>query len=827
MIDTKDFAFMENYSKFDFKGFIHRILGYWYWFVICWIIAFFIAYQTNVRKQKVFALDTTIAVKEENNPFFTSNTSLVFNWGGTSDQVQNIMTTIRSRTHNEMVVENLEFYVDYLQQGKYHMEDKYGTIPFYFQIDKSKGQLAEKLIEVKILPDNQLEISVDLIDQNQATVHIYQNHTTESVAVSPKKYVYKVATGTKIQTPFLNGTFWMFPERSANVGSSYFIRFNSLDGTVGSYRRIKVETDVKAGSVIRISLDGNNKKRIVDYLNATVRVLMKRQLDRKNQFANNTINFIDSTLAAIDSTLKENQQELKDFTRSKNILEIENGGSQISSKLLQYETEKEMANRKLAYYNNLKSYLNSRTTDFSKLPVPAVAGIDDPNIVTNVSKLISLSSDKTEMAYTRKNKLLFEGIDNEIESLKKIVLENIQSAKASITYDLNLAQANINQLESSIKKLPEDQQEYLKITRKYNLNDNIFTTFLAKRNEANIVKAANLSDIHFIDSAKDTGGGQIGPDTNINYVLALIFGGLTPIIFIFLFYFIDTSILKLEDITNLTQIPIIGVVGIKNTESNLSVFEKPKSALSESFRAVRSSLQFLYKKQNKDGAKTLMLTSTISGEGKTFCSLNIATVFALSDRKTIVVGLDLRKPKIFNDFDINNETGVVNYLIGQKTLTEVIQSTKIPNLDVITSGPIPPNPSELLLSETLGEMIHELKQKYDYIILDTPPVGLVTDAMELTTYADVILYVIRQKTTKKEMVTLLNNRVKRGEMHNVSILFNGFETKAKYGYGYGNYSGYGYGYGYGYGANKNGYHENDKPTWKIKLNNWKRKWKKS
>ncbi|MFN3908248.1 MAG: polysaccharide biosynthesis tyrosine autokinase [Flavobacterium sp.] len=820
MIDTKDFAFMDSYPKFDFKGLINRIIGYWYWFVLCWVVAFTIAYQVNVRKQKIYALDTTIAVKEENNPFFTSNTSLVFNWGGTSDQVQNIMTTIRSRTHNEMVVERLEFYVDYLQKGKYHLEDAYGSVPFYFQIDKNKGQLAGKLIEVKILPNNLLEVSVDLSNQNQIQVHQYENHTSDNIAITPKKYTYKISTGSKLQSPFLNGAFWMFPDRNLAIGKTYFIQFNSLDGTVAKYRKIKAETDVKAGSIIRISLDGNNKKRIVDYLNTTVRVLMKRQLDRKNQFANNTINFIDSTLTAIDSTLKDNQQEIKDFTRNKNILEIENGGSQISNKLLKYETEKEFANRKLAYYNNLKNYLNSRTTDFSKLPIPAVAGIDDPNIVTNVSKLISLSNDKTEMAYTRKNKLLFEGIDNEIESLKKTILENIHSAKASINYDLNLAQSNIYQLESSIKKLPEDQQEYLKITRKYKLNDNIFTTFLAKRNEANIVKAANLSDIHFIDRAKDIGGGQIGPDTNINYVLALIFGGIVPLVFIFLFFFIDTSILKIEDISNITKIPIIGVIGLKNTETNLSVFEKPKSALSESFRAVRSSLQFLYKKQAKEGAKTLMLTSTVSGEGKTFCSLNIATVFALSERKTIVVGLDLRKPKIFSDFDIQNESGVVNCLIGQKTLDKVIQKTKIPNLDVITSGPIPPNPSELLLSDAMTEMILQLKSKYDYIILDTPPVGLVSDALQLTQHADVILYVIRQKTTKKEMVNLLNNRVKRGEIQNVSILFNGFETKAKYGYGYGNYSGYGYGYGYGYGNYQNGYHEGEEK------NNWINKAKK-
>jgi polysaccharide biosynthesis transport protein len=164
---------------------------------------------------------------------------------------------------------------------------------------------------------------------------------------------------------------------------------------------------------------------------------------------------------------------------------------------------------------------------------------------------------------------------------------------------------------------------------------------------------------------------------------------LIPLLIVFIIFFLENSILNTEDISKLTSIPLIGVVGVKHTTSNLSVFEKPKSALSESFRAIRSSLQFLYKKQDITGSKTLMLTSSISGEGKTFCSLNLATVFALSDKKTVIVGLDLRKPKIFEDFNIKNDIGVVNYLIGQKTIDEVIQKTHIPHLDVITSGPIP------------------------------------------------------------------------------------------------------------------------------------------
>ena len=380
---------------------------------------------------------------------------------------------------------------------------------------------------------------------------------------------------------------------------------------------------------------------------------------------------------------------------------------------------------------------------------------------------------------------------------------------------MNVANQKIAKIESEISQLPENKQEWLNLSRKYNISDNIYNTFLQKRSEASIVKEANVSDIQFIDPAKDVGGGLLGPKTGVNYVIAFFMGILIPLLLVFFIFFISNSVQNIDDITSLTQLPIIGIVGHKEKASNLSVFERPKSPLSEAFRAIRTSLQFLYKKQNFVGSKTLMLTSSISGEGKTFCSINIATVFALSDKKTIIVGLDLRKPKIFNDFNIKNDSGVVHYLIGQKTLDEVIQTTHIPNLHVLTSGPIPPNPSELILGESMKEMIDELKVKYDYVILDTPPVGLVSDALELSQFCDVTLYVIRQNYTKKDMLTLLNNRTKRGELSNVSILFNGYESKAKYGVGYGN----GYGYGYGYGA---GYHEDEEPKqffakWKYRI----------
>jgi capsular exopolysaccharide synthesis family protein len=807
MIDTKDFTFFDKQNNFDFKGFLIKTLSYWKWFVIGLIIAFSIAHQVNVRKQKIYGIETTIAVQEENNPLFTANTSLVFNWGGTSDKVQMISTTLKSRSHNELVVDKLQFYTDYLKQTKYFFQDVYGQVPFKIKIDKSQNQLYEQFIKVKMLSNTTYRISIPF-QYNSAKVIRYADNKESTISTPNKEFsrVYKV--GQNINLPFLHWKLDVVDFDNDSFAEEILIRFNPFDKTVLTYKSLKVGIDEKAGSILNLAMEGTNKERMVDYLNQTVEVLIQRNKEEKNKFAENTINFIDVTLHDMEEKLKNSGDDLKEFGKNNNIIDIEEGGTTFKNQLLDYDKEKDGVERKIAYLNTLKTYLKN-SVDFSKLPAPTIVGIEEENINTNVSKLITLSIQRSQLVYSVKGELMYERIDNEIQSVKKVLLENANSYKNALDYDFNLVNQKIQKLENEISKLPENKQEWLNLSRKYNLSDNIYNTFLQKRSEASIVQAANLSDIKFIDPAKDVGGGLLGPKTGVNYVLAFFMGLIVPLVIVFFIFFISNSIQNIEDIISLTQLPLIGIVGVKHSETNLSVFERPKSALSESFRAIRSSLQFLYKKQNIEGTKTLMLTSSVSGEGKTFCSLNIATVFALSEKKTIIVGLDLRKPRIFDDFNIQNDLGAVNYLIGQNKLDEVIQHTHIPYLDVITSGPIPPNPSELILGDSMREMLEELKQKYDYIILDTPPVGLVSDALELVQFCDVTLYIVRQNFTKKEMLTLLNNRHKRGELNNISIIFNGYENKAKYGVGYGYGYGYGYSYGYGYGS---GYHEDEEPT---------------
>ena len=803
MLDTKDFSFFENQNSFDFKGFLIKTGSYWRWFVLGLIICLAVAHQINIRKQKIYGLETTIAVKEQDNPLFTSNTSLTFNWGGTSDQVQTVATTLKSRSHNELVVNKLDFYIDYLQKKEYFTQDVYGSAPFKVLLNKNKNQLLGVPINIKFISESVYEVTLEF-SSNSVPVINYNTNETNVSQVSSGVVTKRYKVGQPVDLPFLNWKLEITGNPSSYVNSNYIVVLNSFDVIVSRYKNIAVVIDEKAASIMKLSLQGTNKARIVDYLNATVKMLIEMQLESKNLFAENTIKFIDTTLADMEVNLKNANTELKDFSRNKNILEIEKGGETFQSQMLQLDLDKDIVDRKINYFNTLNNYLRSNS-DYSRLPAPSVAGIDDPNILGNVSQLISLSVEKSKMAYSVKSEIMFNEIDNKINSVKKVLLENIRASSAAIQYDSRKVNSKIDVAESKIRMLPEDKQDYLKIIRKYDLSDNIYQTYLQKRSEAQIVKAANLPDIQFIDPAKDIGGGLLGPRTEVNYVIAFFLGLLIPLLIVFLIFFINNAIQNTDDISSLTNIPLIGVVGLKHTDTNLSVFEKPKSALSESFRAIRSSLQFLYKKQHIDGTKTLMLTSSVSGEGKTFCSVNIATVFAMSEKKTIILGLDLRKPKIFDDFNLNNDVGIVNYLIGQKTLEEVIQKTQIPFLDVITSGPIPPNPSELIMSDSMKEMMEELKSKYDYIILDTPPVGLVTDAIEISTYADVTLYITRQNFTKKEMISLLNNRTKRGELNNVSIILNGFQNKAKYG------AGYGYGYAYGYGAYSNGYHEEDKP----------------
>ena len=319
MLDIKDFSIFESQTSFDFKGLLLKIGSYWRWFLLSLIITFTIAYQVNIRKEKINAMETLISVKEESNPLFTSTTSLVFNWGGTSDQVQTVATTLQSRSHNELVVDKLQYYIGYLAQGKYNLYDAYGSVPFYVDIDKSKGQIAGTLIGIKFLSANEYEIRMTF-GGNTVSLISYSDNSYSSTSVEKGDFVKRYKVGMPVALPFLNWKLQIKDNPGFYIGNEYFVQFNDFDGTVSGYKGINVKSDDKGGSIITLGMQGTNKARMVEYLNSTVKMLIKRQLDDKNQFATNTIAFIDSTLVAMESQLKETTNELKSFKKDKNIL---------------------------------------------------------------------------------------------------------------------------------------------------------------------------------------------------------------------------------------------------------------------------------------------------------------------------------------------------------------------------------------------------------------------------------------------------------------------------------------------------------------------------
>jgi len=779
---------------FDVHQFLRKLLKLWWLFLLCMVIGFGYAYYKNQFIQTFYQVSSMISIKDNTNPLFTSNQSLTFNWGGTTDKVTTAIIQFKSRSHAENVVDRLQFYVKYIKEGDYYNIDAYKQTPFFVYVDTTKTQIYQSNIRIKVLDQEKFELS-STFNGSTASGFNYSTKEPATVAVPQGEWKQVFNFGEDVNLPFLNVTI---DRREENTSAGeWLIRLDNYWATVNGYKNIAVSQQPAGSSILNLSLQGLNKQRLIDYINTSSEVLVAEELRKKNKFAVSTIKYIDSSLQRQSALLKESESELEVFRGNSQLVDAATQSSDFNEKLTSFEIQNRDLVNRLNYYENLETYLQQRS-DYTAIQAPSVVGISEGSIGGFIGQLISLSEERKRREFTLKpDAPVFRELDRQIDALKVVIYENITSSKGLLQDELNAVNREINKLESQIKRLPKEQQEYLKIQRQFDVTQQAYTVFQAKRAEAELVKAANVSDVYIIDAAKDTGQGGSRRDSNINYLMAILVGIVVPVTAAFILTLLDFYVHTPKDLEKLSPVPLIGVIGQIKHPNNLVVYEQPRSSVAEAFRGLRSSLHFMYNQESNHGSKTIMVTSSVSGEGKTFTSINLATIFAMSGKRTLLVGLDLRKPKIFDDFDIENNIGVSNYLVKDVTLNEIIKSSGIENLDLALSGPVPPNPSELILGNRASEMIEILRDSYDYIILDTPPLGLVADAMEISKHADASLYVVRQGYTKKGMLDIVNDKYIKQELNNVSLLFNYFNDKR----------GIGYGYGYGYGAYGNGYHE--------------------
>lgn len=788
----------ENLS--DIKGYIFRILNNWKWFLITIPLGLIIAYYVNLSTQKKYTINSTIAIKEMQNPLFSSSTNIAFNWGGVSDKVESIRRIIKARSHNEQVVNELQFYIKYQKKGRFRTIDAYGKTPFLVKLEPNTFQLLNQPINIEFIDNTKFKLEINFENTDVVKIANYDRDLVYNYDVNNSIVSKEFQLDEPIKLPFLNITLESLEGFGNITGKSYIIGFQSLNDAVKKYSKVSANS-INNTSLLNISSTGSNKKRLVDYLNKSVEILIKNQLEQKTNYASQTLAFIDEQFKNTRDSLQLIEDDIGKYKKEKDIYNLSAEGNQIFSQTTDLDRAQISYLERLEYYENLENYIKT-SQSLSNIPAPAVINLEDATISPKITALTQLATQKEKLdAEVTDNHPTLIAINQEIETAKNVLLENISSVKNVINVNLKNSKKKLNNYNYQLKKLPAKEQKLLAYQRRYAMTEANYKYLLQKRYEADIAIAASVSDITVLDKAKDIGQISTEPRTTFNYIIALLLSVILPMFVLIGIELFDTKIQTVEDIEKLTSIPILGVVGRSDSKTNLTVFEKPKSSIAEAFRALRSNIHFLFDRKNIDKSKVIMVTSSIGGEGKTFISINLSTVFALSDKKTIIVGLDLRKPKIFDDFGIQNDIGVVNFLIGNKTKEEIVQKTKIENLDFISAGPIPPNPSELILSNATEELMNYLKANYDYIILDTPPIGLVADAFELLKFANSTLYIVRQNFTHKGMLKMITDKYSKQEVSKLTIVLNNFKVKSNYGYGYG------YGTNYGYAQ---GYHVEDK-----------------
>ncbi len=785
----------------DIKQLIFIFLSHWYLFLIGVVIALAIGFVINRYKPNVYQTSGTVLVKDAN--FGYDATAIMTNSSFNGYQnVDNEIAILKSYTLTERAVRKMDIEVTYVEKGRITTLELYKTSPFVVEFDRTVPQAVG--LEYTIVSLSPEAITLHASSNNGYSMYDYLLSQTVSISLDNVDVTTKCKPGETVDNGYnrfrivLNN--WYDPEVDNNRNFSFWL--NSYAGLVRQNSSFSVNPTSKQSSVIAVTTSGYNSAKIVDFTNTLLTEYVNRGLEKKNIVSENTIEFIDNELEGIQESLSNAESDLKDFRQKNDAMNLDLQANQVYTNLRALEKEKSELAVNVKIYKRLQDYIKVQINDPENLAAPSTMGINDPLLNQLAHDLVTLAQAKaTKMLTQTEQHPEIIKINEQIVTTKRALLENVNNLVENAQMSLNEINHRIAMLETESRQLPGKQQQLLNYQRNFLFNEDTYKYLMQRRAEAQILKASNTPDNEILDIARAERTFKISPRTSINYLVALILGLLVPALYLFLKNYFNMTIGDRKDVEKLTRFPIIGQVAQTSDTNPLVVINSPKSPIAESFRSIRTNIEFLTRGKEKS---TILVTGDMQSIGKTFNSINIASIYAFYGKKTVLLGFDLRKPKLFQEFGLSNNIGISSFLSNKEAFEDIIQTTSmVPNLDIITSGPIPPNPAELIASEKCEEFFNLLKEKYDYIIIDTPPLGLVTDAFLLMRFADVNLFIVRQGVTNKNIFgSIIKDLEDRGI--NVSIIINGIETnKGYYGKQYGNYR-YGYGYAYGYGYGKYG-----------------------
>jgi capsular exopolysaccharide synthesis family protein len=772
-----------DHNDLDLRRYLGLFLSNWFWFVAALFFAVIIVYGINTYSERVFTVSASLLIKDDKETNLTGLDRIIP--GGdmfrSQQNLQNEIGILKSFNVNSRVMNELKnFHVTIIGTGKRNIAQirHYKTAPFIIAFDSLQNQRAGVQIDLKVESDNEYSLNIDQEELRQTKFHFGEE-------VNEAGFHFRILKKGEIKYN---------PDQS----NKYIFWFNRPENLANYYRgKLNVQPINEDASLVTLSTSGVSSAQEADYLNCLMSVYIQQGLEYKNQTAEKTIEFIDNQLGLISDSLSIAENKLEEFKFSNKMIDLSSEGSVIKEKLERFSQEKFSMELQKQYYEYLSNYIATRN-ETGEILSPSVMGVTDPLLISLVEQLTKLQQQKKHLKYNYSSEQpAITLIDSEIEDARLYLDESVKNNIVNSTRTLESIDSRMLNVETELNRLPQTERKLINIQRTFDLNNAVYTYMLEKRSEAGIARASNVSGNRIIDSAEPYNATLIRPRIKRNYIIAIILGILVPGLYIIIIDQVNNKILDKTDIEKSTEVPILGFVGHNTSNGEMAVIEKPGSTLAESFRTIRTNLKYYL---NGSQRAIISVTSTISGEGKTFFSLNLAIVLAMLGKKTLLVGMDLRKPRLNKILNVHGNSGLSTYLIYDTDYEKIIFKTKVPNLYFIPSGEIPPNPSELLESEMMKSFMGKIKEEFDYIVMDTPPVGIVSDALLLGNFADLNIFVIRQKYSFKSTLDLIQNIYKRKDLKNLTIAVNDIHISGYYGfglrYGYGFYKGYGYNYGY-------------------------------
>ncbi|WP_195545602.1 GumC family protein [Bacteroides finegoldii] len=791
----------QSEEQINIQEILFRYLIHWPWFVVSVIVCVALAWGYLRLTTPVYNISATVLIKDEKKGGGANMSSELEKMGlngfvSSSSNIENEIEVLSSRTLAREVVSSLGLFVTYMDKDEFPQRELYRTSPVLVSLTP---QEADKLPQTMVV-DMSLEPSGAMDVQIRVGEKEYQKQFEKLPAVFPTD------EGT---VAFFTNNDTLSSVRPESVTkerhiTAYINRpFSVAKGYAGS---LSITPTSKATSVVTVSLMNSNTRRGKDYIDKLLEMYNINANNDKNEVAQKTAEFIDERIGIISKELGSTERDLENFKRSAGITDLTSEAQIALTGNAEYEKKRVENQTQINLVMDLQRYLQG--TEYEILP--ANVGLQDAGVAGAIDRYNEMVAERNRLLRTStESNPAIVNLNASIRAMRG----NIQTTLDATLKGLEITRADLareaSRYSRRISDAPTQERQFVSIARQQEIKSGLYLMLLQKREENAIVLAAIANNAKIIDEAQ-ADGAPISPKRMTIYLAALVFGIGIPVGAIYLIGLTKFKIEGRADVEKLTSLPVIGDIPLADEKTGaIAVFENQNNLMSETFRNVRTNLQFML----ENGKNVILVTSTISGEGKSFISANLAISLSLLGKKVVIVGLDIRKPGLNKVFNIpKKEHGITQFLTNPATnLMGLVQpSDTNKNLYILPGGTVPPNPTELLARDGLEKAVETLKKNFDYVILDTAPVGMVTDTLLIGRVADLSVYVCRADYTRKAEFTLINELAENSKLPNLCIAINGLDLQKKkygyyYGYGkYGKYYGYGkrYGYGYGYGERK-------------------------